>query len=121
MSIFMRAHYVFHFFHEVHLLWSMRSTYAPNPTTIMCMQCIRYSKTPSERRGFAVLRYSAPANNSNTLSAHPPLCILKLPKQRQPLQCVTSDPSSLDDGPTAKIKRRVSFARNRRIKNGRYI
>uniref|UniRef100_A0ABD2X6H7 Uncharacterized protein n=1 Tax=Trichogramma kaykai TaxID=54128 RepID=A0ABD2X6H7_9HYME len=42
--------------------------------------------------------------------------ILKLPKQRQPLQCVTSDPSTLDDGPTAKIKRRVSFARNRRIK-----
>ncbi|XP_011496624.1 PREDICTED: uncharacterized protein LOC105361213 [Ceratosolen solmsi marchali] len=42
--------------------------------------------------------------------------ILKLPKQRQPLQCVATNSSSSENSPTVKIKRRVSFAKNRRIR-----
>ncbi|XP_031784924.1 uncharacterized protein LOC100678130 [Nasonia vitripennis] len=42
--------------------------------------------------------------------------ILKPPKQRQPLQCVATNPSSSENSPTIKIKRRVSFAKNKRIR-----
>ncbi|XP_058798268.1 uncharacterized protein LOC131668257 [Phymastichus coffea] len=42
--------------------------------------------------------------------------ILKAPKQRQPLQTVATNPSSSESSPTIKIKRRVSFAKNKRIR-----
>ncbi|OXU19328.1 hypothetical protein TSAR_003766 [Trichomalopsis sarcophagae] len=42
--------------------------------------------------------------------------ILKPPKQRQPLQCVATNPPSSENSPTIKIKRRVSFAKNKRIR-----
>ncbi|KAJ8670549.1 hypothetical protein QAD02_001808, partial [Eretmocerus hayati] len=42
--------------------------------------------------------------------------ILKPTKQRQPLQCVASHPSSSESSPTVRIERRVSFAKNRRIR-----
>ncbi|XP_014214538.1 uncharacterized protein LOC106643787 [Copidosoma floridanum] len=42
--------------------------------------------------------------------------ILKPTKPRQPLQCVAPNPDPLESSPTIKLKRRVSFAKNKRIR-----